>query len=498
MGIVIKQGIQTTIASYIGVLLGFLNFFLLFPLILSPEQIGLMRLMEEGTSLLATLAMAGAPNICIRFFPFFKNEKTGNSGFLWLMLLMPTLGILAAALLLFLFQNPLQKAYSNAPLMLQYWHYILPITALTMFFLTIETYAKSNFFAAIPTFFKEGTKRIVIITASVLMWYGWLDFAGLMQWFWASHVLILLLLVAYMLKIGLWQLAESPFKHINAAMRKEMFSFSFYITLGNFGGLFISKIDTLMLGAMVGLTETGIYGMAAKLIMLIDLPRNAIQQVVMPLLAKAYKENDLEAVQSLYKKTALNQLIVGLLLLLLLWGGSQAIFAIIPNGEMYKSGILVLLFLGIAKVIDMGAGVNYEILAFSKYYRVGAILNLFLTAISIFINTYFIRKYGFQGAAVAIICITTLFNLVRGGFLYYAMRLQPFTFASLKVVLLGAIVFGIDYLIPHFSGSRFIALCDAALHGLVILSVFMGVVLYFRLSEDISGAVEPHLQLWKK
>jgi O-antigen/teichoic acid export membrane protein len=494
LGIVIKQGIQTTIASYIGVLLGFLNFFLLFPLLLTPEQIGLMRLMEESTSLLATLAMAGAPNICIRFFPFFKDEERAHGGFLWLMLLMPTLGILAAAALLFLFQNPLQKAYRDAPLMLQYWHYILPITAFTMFFLTIETYAKSNFFAAIPTFFKEGAKRIIIIIASVLMWYKMLDFAGLMQWFWVSHLLILFFLVAYMWKIGLWQLAETPFKRITTAMRSEMLSFSFYITLGNFGGLFISKIDTLMLGAMVGLQDTGIYGMAAKLIMLIDLPRNAIQQVVMPLLAKAYKENDLEAVQSLYKKTALNQLIIGFLLLLLLWGGSHAIFAIIPNGEIYKSGINVLLFLGIAKVIDMGAGVNYEILAFSKYYRISAYLNLVLTAISVFINLFFIQKYGFVGASVAIIFIIILFNTVRGGVLYYLMGLQPFSPNALKVVLLGAIVFGIDALIPHFDSSRLVAIADGALHSIVILSVFMGAVLYFRLSEDISNSFEKNMK----
>ena len=364
-----------------------------------------------------------------------------------------------------------------------------------MFFLTIETFAKSNFFAAIPTFFKEGAKRIVIIVASVLVWYKWLDFAGLMQWFWASHVVILVLLVVYLYKIGLWQLSENPFTRITAAMRTEMLNFSFYITLGNFGGLFIAKIDTLMLGAMVGLQDTGVYGMAAKLIMLIDLPRNAIQQVVMPLLAKAYKENDLQTVESLYKKTALNQLIVGLLLLLLLVGSCEAIFALIPNGAAYKGGTSVLLFLGIAKVIDMGAGVNYEILAFSKYYRISAFLNLGLTAISIFINLFFIKIYGFVGASYAIICIIILFNAVRGGVLYAVMGLQPFSTNALKVVLLGAIVYITDTFIPHYaSWSCFAALTDGALHAVVIFTIFMGGVLFFRLSPDISNSFEKNVR----
>jgi O-antigen/teichoic acid export membrane protein len=326
-----------------------------------------------------------------------------------------------------------------------------------------------------------------------------LDFAGLMQWFWASHVVILVLLVAYLYKIGLWQLSENPFTRITAAIRAEMLSFSFYITLGNFGGLFIAKIDTLMLGAMVGLQDTGVYGMAAKLIMLIDLPRNAIQQVVMPLLAKAYKENDLQTVESLYKKTALNQLIVGLLLLLLLIGGSEAIFALIPNGAAYKGGISVLLYLGIAKVIDMGAGVNYEILAFSKYYRVSAFLNLGLTAISIFINAFFIKTYGFVGASYAIIAIIVLFNAVRGGVLYAVMGLQPFSMNAIKVVLLGAIVYGIDMLVPHYASlSRLAALADGVVHSIIITTIFMGSVLFFRLSDDISNSFDKNMRRFIK
>ena len=392
MGIVIKQGIQTTAASYIGVILGFVSFLFLFPLVLSSAQIGLIRVLEEATSMLATFAMAGTPNLCIRFFPYFRDKTNGHNGFLWLLLALPTGGVIIASFLLWLFQSALQSAYSSSPLLLQYWQYILPLTALTMYFLALETYCKSNFFAAVPTLFKEAAKRIIVIIATLLLWYGAIQFDGFMRWFLGAHLFILFCIIAYTRYIGLWQLGASPLRVITKKLRNEMLDFSLFITLGNVGGLLVAKLDTLMLGAIVGLDDTGVYGMAAKLILLIDMPRAAVQQVVFPLLATAFKDNDTAKIAELYKKSALNLLIVGALLLLLLWCNADAIFAFIPNGQLYKSGKIVILLLGIAKVLDMSVGINYEIIAFSRFYRTSALLNLLLTSLAVGINYVCIIK----------------------------------------------------------------------------------------------------------
>ena len=70
------------------------------------------------------------------------------------------------------------------------------------------------------------------------------------------------------------------------------------------------------------------------------------------------------------------------------------------------------------------------------------------------------------------------------------MRLQPFSINSLKVVLLGALVFALDANIPHFSGSYGWAIADGLLHSSVIFTTFMGAVLAFRLSDDITKFVK--------
>ncbi len=497
MGLVIKEGIKSSVASYIGVALGFVSFLVLFPLLLSKQEIGLVRTLEESTSLLATLALAGAPNLGIRYFPYFKNEENGNNGFLWILLVMPLFGIVVVAFGLWLFDAPLRATFSE-PLMQQYWHYILPITIATMYFIVLDVYCRSNFALLVPTFLRDAAKRMVIILAGLAVWYKFMDFGGLMQWFGFSHLVILVLLVLYMWQKGLLQLQASPREMLTPSLRREMLDFSGFILLGNLGGLLLGKIDTLMIAAMVGLAETGVYGMAAKLILLIDLPRVAVQSLVMPLITKAYKEENIAEIQSLYQKTALNLLIVGAVLLLFLWCNADAIFAIIPNGEAFKAGKIVILYLGLAKVIDMACGVNYEILAFSKYYRISALLNFGITAATIFINYFFIKHYGFVGGGISTILIVIIFNMARGGFLYKKMQLQPFHKNALFVILITILIGIIEHFLPHFTQNRVYALADAIFHTILIGVVFLSLIIKFELSEDITNSFSKNIKRFLK
>lgn len=487
MGIVIKQGIQSSIASYIGVALGFVSFLILFPLLLSKEQIGLIRTLEEATSLLGTVALAGVPNVGIRYFPYFENKTNGNNGFLWLLLAMPIFGISLVFCVLWLGDSWLRAAFP-APLLQTYWHYILPIAVCTMYFIVLDVYCRSNFAMVVPTFLRDAVKRFVVIVAGMALWSGFLDFNGLMQWFALSHFIILVLLFLYMYHQKLLHLQTSPLPYLTAALRREILVFSGYISLGNLGGLLLGKIDTLIIAAVAGLSDTGVYGMAAKLILLIDLPRVAIQSLVMPLITKAYKENNLVEIQKLYQKTALNQLIVGAVLLLILWCNADAIFTIIPNGDLFKAGKIVILYLGLAKVIDMACGVNYEILAFSAYYRFSSVLNLGLMAMAMAINYGFILHFGFIGGGLATILIVLLFNGLRGGFLWYKMQLQPFHKNAIYIVLFALLLGFLDYFCPHFTENRIYALLDASFRSLFIGSLFFVFIIKFNLSDDITGS----------
>ena len=100
------------------------------------------------------------------------------------------------------------------------------------------------------------------------------------------------------------------------------------------------------------------------------------------------------------------------------------------------------------------------------------------------------RAFGYLGAAIGAVGIIVLFNGVRGGFLYITMQLQPFDSKAFKIVLLGLFVFGIIHFMPNIAHNRLWAVLDIAIRTTIVLTVFMGTVLYFRLSDDISNSFD--------
>ena len=75
MGSIQKQAIQNTIISYLGVAIGFVNTLILQPKMLSPEELGLTRILYSTSVLIATLFPLGLNAFTIKFFPKFRNSE---------------------------------------------------------------------------------------------------------------------------------------------------------------------------------------------------------------------------------------------------------------------------------------------------------------------------------------------------------------------------------------------------------------------------------------
>ena len=103
MGIIKRQGIQNSIISYAGVIIGYINVMVLFPRFLSVEQVGLTRVLPNVAIVLAQLSALGFANAGIKFFPFFRNKAAKHHNFLALFLGVPLLGFSLISGIYFLF-----------------------------------------------------------------------------------------------------------------------------------------------------------------------------------------------------------------------------------------------------------------------------------------------------------------------------------------------------------------------------------------------------------
>src|SRR5699024_9978259 len=94
LGVIIRQSIQNTIISYLGIILGFVATILLYPRFLTTDQYGLTRVLISISVICSQFAHLGVKNIVIRYFPYFQQSLESRGQLLSLTLLIPLGGFL--------------------------------------------------------------------------------------------------------------------------------------------------------------------------------------------------------------------------------------------------------------------------------------------------------------------------------------------------------------------------------------------------------------------
>ncbi|WP_053404280.1 hypothetical protein [Persicobacter sp. CCB-QB2] len=75
MGVVIKQGVRASLITYFGVIFGALNFLYIMPKILEPDQIGMIRLLQDLAILLASFVQFSLRRFWIGLFRFLGKKE---------------------------------------------------------------------------------------------------------------------------------------------------------------------------------------------------------------------------------------------------------------------------------------------------------------------------------------------------------------------------------------------------------------------------------------
>ena len=156
MGLVQKDAFRTTLISYFGILIGYLNKGVLFLMILSTAQIGLINLIISIGTLFAQLANLGTVYATWKFFPFMRNEAKKHHGFLAFLLLVVGAGILVYSTLYLVFREQIENGYiEKSPMFLDYYYWVLPIGISYVIFMVLEIYLRSLYKNVIAVFAYE-------------------------------------------------------------------------------------------------------------------------------------------------------------------------------------------------------------------------------------------------------------------------------------------------------------------------------------------------------
>lgn len=461
------QSIQTTIFSYLGVVLGYINVLWLYPYAMDTTQLGTFRTIQDLGLLLVPFAQMGLGHGITRYFP--KLERN-HSALLTFALLFSFFGFGVVALLFFgLKQQVVSLFASNSPEIINFLGVVLFIALFSVWSSVLDAFARSFIKVGIPTFFREVFLRLLTSILVALYLLKWIDFDQVMQGLVLVYGASLVGVAVYLAWLGVFKL-DFSWGQFPAGFKSSLLKYSLLTFLATAASTLILKIDSVMISSMLSLEANAIYSIAFYMALVIELPRRAISQVAMPLIAEHFAQQRIQEINLLYRQLSNRQLYICLLLFALIWANIDSIYHFVPNREIYQTGKWVVFIIALGKLVDVAFSLNSEILVFSSYYRFNLILTVSMSVLLVAANYFLIPVMGIEGAAIGSAAVMLAYNFVKYAYLKWRLQLDPFSLETLKIMAVGIIsVLGL-YLSPTLN-SPFLSLFITS--G-IIVAVFVG------------------------
>jgi O-antigen/teichoic acid export membrane protein len=475
LGTIQKQGLINTLIIYIGVLLGLVNRIVVQPNYLTTSEIGLSGLLISFSTLLTTFFLLGASNMCVRYFPVFKNEAKKHHGFLGFMLLFPITGTLLGGIIIYLIRGWLLKSYGdNAPLFTHYFAYTYILAAIITFAITLNAYSNSLHKTTFPSFINDIWVRIVLLAGTAAYGLGWIS----LDWFvwgillaYGSQFLLLIIYICIVDRPGLkidWVFARS-------AGISGIFRFSILLTLTSLTSLSLKQLDNMMVGSYLGEDFSGVFLLGIFMAQFIETPLYSIERIASTKIAHAFAANNMEEIKEIYYRSVRVLFLFGGFLAVCIITNIHDFLRLLPQSFSDAAGVTIIL--GIGSLINMATGINSPIIINSSRYVWGVIFLSILLVISLILNMLFIPVYKIEGAAIATGIASTLYNLMKYFYIWKKFGMQPYDKRTLQTILIIGVSVLAGLFIP-FPENTWLAII---IRSLVITVIFIVFSLAFKL-----------------
>jgi O-antigen/teichoic acid export membrane protein len=487
MGIIQKQSVRSSIVILLGFALGGLNLVVFAPKILTAEQIGLTRIITEVAFTLATFCTLGSMPVVYKFFPFYKTYLPDSRNDLPLLtLIICIIGFILVCSVGYALQDVIVRKYSDrSPLFVEYSYLTYPLCLFMMLFMWLESFSWSLKKTVISNALKEVLPRVVFTINLVLFFF---KIISLNTFLWAlaiAYIPAVVALLIILLKTGEFKFVSSV-SPVTRRLKGKMISFGLFVYGGSFLNLLSRTSDSFIITAKAanGLTDTAIFTIASYIATLMDIPHRSLTAISVPILAESWRNKDLKNIRHIYSRSISNLLVIGLGMFSLLWLNSHNIAAYM--GKDFNGMESVILFLGIAKLIDLGTGANAQIIGTSNYWRVDFITNIIYTILALPLNYLLISRYGLLGAAYANLISQLLYNLMRYFFLWYKFKLQPYNLKHLLAIVIAVSATLLVYCIP----VQFSYVLDAIIRTMAFTIIFVPLMYKSNISIELNTLAE--------
>ena len=485
MGIVIRQSFKNTLILFLGFGIGGLNVLFLYTHFLEAEYFGLITFLLSTANMIMPLMVFGMQHTIIKFFSSYKSKEEQDN-FLWTAILLPLLVIIPLAVLGVVFYQNIAAYLSRENIIIEQYTFTIFLVSLCMgYFEVFYAWSRVQMQSVFGNFIKEVFGRLCV---SFLLFAVYLEIINAEEFIYAVVIVYFIRMV--IMKIYAFYLYFPKLKRIKLPENiKEIMTFSLYIIMAGSAGTILLEIDKFMIPQMKQIAEVAYYAVGVYIASVIGIPSRAMQQIINPITAKALNENNLVEVDSLYRKSSLNLLIVGGLLFLLINVNIIELYEIINKPE-YTAGIYVVLVISISELIKLSLGTNGAILTNSKYYRMLFYYAIGMAISVVVLNKLLIDLMGIQGAALATFIVVAIFSMLKLLYVKIKMNIQPFT--SKTVILLGII--GLLYAVFGFMALPFNPFVNILIKSSLLTLIFGFLVIRIKLSSEMNQILRKYFR----
>jgi O-antigen/teichoic acid export membrane protein len=484
MSTIRRQSIISSALVYLGFALGFL-YTLLFTKGFTPAQYGLTNIfMSLGTIMFYT-GNLGVPTYIYKFFPYYRDRlpRDKNDMLTWTLLT----GLLGFGLILagglFFKGLVIRKFSAESPEFVKYYYLVFPFGFGLSFYSLLEAYAWQLKKGVQTNYFREVQIRLFNIVLVILFFAGILrDFDLFIKLYAFGYLFIALSLFFYLIAIGEMHFTLTVSK-VTRRFRRKIVQQAAMVWGGQMLYNLSLYIGQIIIAAVVpgGLKYVGIYGLAQIVASLVQAPQRAVVSAAIGPLSTAWKEKDHGRINRIYQRSSINQLIFSLAMFILIWinfTDGVRTFHLKPDYLLAQNAFF---YIGLMRVVDMGTGVNNQVIYTSTYWRFDFYTGVILAVLTIPMNYFLTKAIGFTGPAVADLITFSIYNAIRWVFLYRKFGMQPFTLKTLYTLVLGAGAWWIT--VPLFAGDG--GFGKILLRSFFFIALYGGGVLTLKLSEDI-------------
>lgn len=461
---------------------------------IDPNIAGLTRFFISIAAIVFAVSNLGSVTMMNKFYPYYRDLlPPPRRDIFGLVLILCSIGFLLASLGTFLLHDLVVRKYGTKSIyVVEYYYLLLPFCFFYLFFTAFENFSYNQYKSIFPIFLKEVGNRVLNLVLAILLITGLLS---LPSYVWTYSFIYGILLVA--LIIYLYRQRDLIFSfsisRVTKKLARKMITFNGMLYASSIFAVIAGNIDNLAISSVKGLDYGFVFEFATYISTVILIPQRSIVAISIPVLAKSWKDKDLPAIQSIYTRSSNAMFTYAMLIFVIIWLNVDQVFSILNFPAIYLEGKQVILILGIMRVVEMSFGVNSQILGTSNFWRVDFFSSVAQFCVAIPMNILFLKWMGLEGSALANLVGLLVFSSIRLGFLYYKFRLNPFTRQLFFILLTGLGAFLLCYYIsianPYLS---------VLVRSIVFAGLFIGIVLYFNLSKDVTEATGMILQRLRK